>query len=155
MLELPALLLHPPDARSCQAILDAATGAPAGFSRPRAAGLWDRWLSGATLEVHEHVDESLLCVIRQGRFPRRRLVYDAEGRWVGAVFGRRLEDGCGRVVAVRGPNSGMRGDVFRDPDGRQAAILQPGKHGLALAFTDACAADPFARMLMLAAALHG
>ncbi len=63
--------------------------------------------------------------------------------------------GRGRVVAVRGPDAAARGDVFRDPEGRPLATLRPGKDGVTLAFTEAVAADPFAKMLMLAAALHG
>ncbi len=155
MLELASLLLQAPDGRSRQAVVDASTGAAAGFARPRPAGLWQRWFVGAALEVHEHEDESLLCVIRPGRFPRRRLVYDADGRWVGAVRGRRLEDRGGRVVALRGPDPAARGDVFRDPDGRPLATLRWGREGAALAFMEAVAQDPFAKMLMLAAALHG
>ena len=154
MLELASLLLRAPDERSLQTVVDASTGAPAGFARPRPAGLWERWFGGAALEVHEYEDESLLCVIRPGRFPPRRLVHDADGRRVGAVRGRRLEDRAGRIVALRGPDPAARGDVFHDPEGRPLATLRPGRDGAALAFTEA-AADPFARMLVLAAALHG
>jgi hypothetical protein len=155
MLELPTLLVQAPDARSLQAVADASTGAPAGFARPRPARFWERWFAGAVLEVHEYEDESLLCVIRRGRLPRRRLVYDADGRWVGAVCGRRLEDRCGCVVAARGPDAGSRGEVFRDPVGRVLATLRSGKDGVTLAFTEAVAAEPFTRMLLLAATLRG
>jgi hypothetical protein len=150
MLEHTTLLLRPPDAQSIQAVVDPSTGAPAGFVRPRPAGFWERWLAGPVLEVREHEDASLLCVVRCGRFLPRRQVSDADGRRVGTVCGRRLGDRRGRVVAVRGP-----GDVFHDAEGQPLAALRPGKDGLLVAFTQAIAADPFAKMLVLAAAVRG
>jgi hypothetical protein len=150
MLEYATLLLRPPDAHSIQAIVDPSTGAPAGFVRPRPGGFWERWLAGPVLEVREHEDASLLCVVRCGRFRGGRQVYDADGRRVGAVRGRRLEDRRGRVLAVRGT-----GDVFRDAEGQPLAELRPGKEGLSVGFTEAIAADPFAKMLVLAAAVRG
>jgi hypothetical protein len=155
MLELAQLLLQFPDAKALQGVVDPSTGAPAGFVRPRPSGLWQRWFVGPVLDVYEHEDESLLCVIRSGRFPRRRLVYDADGRWVGAVMGRRLEDRHSCVVALRETDGGARSDVFRDAEGRPLATLQSGRDGVRLSFTEAIAGDPFAKMLVLAAALRG
>ena len=155
MLEHATLLLRPPDAAAVQAVVDAAGGAPLGFARPRPAGLLARWLAGPVVEVHEHEDNSLLCVIHRGLLrPHWRLVCDAEGRPVGAVRGRRLEGRDGCVVAVRRPDAAPGGDVFRDPEGRLLATLLPRQRGATLTFTDAIAADPFAKMLVLAAALH-
>ena len=150
MLEHATLLLRPPDPSSVQAVVDAATGAALGFARRRPGSAWGRWLGGATLAVHEQQDDSLLCTIRRGWLRRHcRLVYDAEEQGVGVVRGRRLEDRLGRLVAVCGPDA-----VFRDPEGRPLASLRPEAAGLAVAFTEAVAADPFARMLVLAAALR-
>lgn len=154
MLEHATLLLGPPDAASAQAVVDADAGAPVGSARPRPAGLLERWLAGPAVEVREHEDGSLLCVIRRGPLsPHRRAVFDADGRPVGAVRGRRLQGRGGRVVAVRRPDVGG-GDVFVDPAGRPLATLSARPGGATLAFTDAIAADPFAKMLVLAAALH-
>ena len=150
MLEHATLLLRPPDASRVQAVVDAETGAALGFARNRPAGGWGRWLGGATLEVHEQQDASLLCTIRRGWLRRGcRLVYDADERGVGLVRGRRLEDRHGRLVAAGGPDG-----VFRDPDGRPLATLRAGAGGLTVAFTEGAATDPFARMLVLAAALR-
>ena len=55
----------------------------------------------------------------------------------------------------RGPDAGSRGEVFRDPVGRVLATLRSGKDGVTLAFTEAVAAEPFTRMLLLAATLRG
>jgi hypothetical protein len=155
MLEHATLMLRPLDAASAQAIVDPETGAPLGSARPRAAGLLERWLAGPVVEVREHEDGSLLCVIRGGLLrPHRRLVHDADGRPVGAVRGRRLEGRDGRVVAVRRHGAETGGAVFVDAEGRPLAALRPAAAGAELAYTDAIAADPFTKMLVLAAALH-
>ena len=72
--------------------------------------------------------------------------------------GRCAGGGWRTAAAASSPCAGRtpgRGDVFRDPAGRPLATLRPGRDGLALAFTEAVAADPFAKMLVLAAALQG
>ena len=155
MLEHATLLLRPADPSAAQAVADADTGAPLGFSRRRPAGPWERWLGGGVLEVHEQEDDSLLCIIRRGWLrPHCRLVCDADGLGVGLVRGRRLEDRHGRLVGLRWPDAGGLGAVFRDPAGHALATLRPGRDGLAVCFTDA-AGDPFLRMLVLAASLQG
>jgi hypothetical protein len=156
MLEHATLLLRPPDALAVQAIVTPITEMPLGFVRPRPLGWLERWLGGAVLEVREHEDASLLCTIRNGWLrPQSRLVYDAEDRGVGMVRGRRLEDRNGRVLAVRRPNTQLKCDVFRDSEGRSLATLRTEAKGVVIAFTDGAAEDPFTRMLILAAALHG
>ena len=87
--------------------------------------------------------------------PARRLVYDADGRWVGAVRGRRLEDRGGRVVAVRGPDPRRAATCSATRTAGRWRRCGRARDGAALAFTEAAAADPFAKMLVLAAALHG
>ena len=125
--------------------------APPGFARPRPAGLWQRWFGGAALEVHEYEDESLLCVIRPGRFPHRRLVYDADGAGRGGCAaggwrtGAAASSPCGRPA----PNGRRVPRPGRPAAGDAAA----GAGRAACAFTEA-AADPFAKMLVLAAALR-
>jgi hypothetical protein len=155
MLEHSTLLLQPPDEASNQAVVDPSTGAPLGFAGRRPVGLWRQLFAARVLEVHEHEDASLLCIIRESWLGRVRVVDDADGRRIGVVRGRRLEDGYGRLVAVRGPDPAHDGDGFLDPMGRPLASLTPSKHGATLAFAEAIAADPFAKMLVLAAALRG
>lgn len=153
MLEHATLLLLAPNPPSKQ-IVEPSTGAPLGFARPRRRRFWERAFGGPLLEVHEHEDGSLLCTIRRGLlWPYRRLVYDADGFLVGAVRGRRLEDPPGRVFAVRRPNPDGAGEVFLDADGRTLAALRQEKEGVSVAFAEAITGDPFAKMLVLAAAL--
>ena len=155
LLEYATLLLRNPDPSLAQAVADPATGAPLGFTRRQPAGPWQRWFGGGVLEVHEHEDASLLCTIRRGWLrPHCRLVCDADGQGVGVVRGRRLEDRHGRLVAVRGPDAGGAGAVFRDPAGLAVATLRPGRDGLAVCFAEAAATNPFTRMLVLAASLQ-
>lgn len=156
MLEHATLLLRPPDPSMVQAVADPATGASLGFARRRPPGLWERWLGGWVVEVYEQEDASLLCTIRRGWLrPQCRLVYDADEQGVGVVRGRRLEDRRGRVIALRWQDAAGKGDVYRDPAGRPLATVRPGRDGLAVAFTEEVTADPFAKMLVLAAALQG
>jgi hypothetical protein len=49
----------------------------------------------------------------------------------------------------------LKGDVFRDSEGRSLATLRSEAEGVVIAFTEAAADAPFTRMLILAAALHG
>jgi hypothetical protein len=155
MLEHATLLLRPPDAKSAQDVVDPSTGVPLGFARPRRLGFWDRVFGGVLVEVHECEDASLLCVIRRGRlWPYSRMVYDADGLLVGAVHGRRLEDPAGRPFAECKPEPNRTGDAYQDADGRTLATLRRSKEGVSVAFTEAIAADPFAKMLVLAAALR-
>ncbi len=70
-------------------------------------------------------------------------------------MGRRLEDRRGRAVAVRWQDAAGKGDAFRDPEGRprwRRCGLETG--GLVIDFAEETA-DPFAKMLLLAAALGG
>ena len=155
MLEHATLLLRTPDSSSVQAVVEPAVGAPLGFIRPRPLGWMERWLGGALWEVREHEDASLLCTIRNSFFwPSHWLVYDADEHCVGAVRGRRLEDRNGRLLALRRPNTEPKGEVFRSPEGRCLATLRSEADGVVIAFAEAAAGDPFARMLMLAAALQ-
>jgi hypothetical protein len=156
MLEHAMLLLRPPDTFAMQAVVEPSSNAPLGFVRPRPRSLLEKWLGGSVLEVREHVDASLLFTIRNSWFrPGTRLVYDAEDRGVGQVRGRRLEDRNGGVVAVRRPDTEPVGDVFLDAEGRSLATLRSGADGVVVLFAEGTAEEPFTRMLILAAALHG
>jgi hypothetical protein len=155
MLEHATLLLLAPGPASVQVVVEPSTGAPLGFARPRRLHFWERVFGGPLVEVHEHEDASLLCTIRRGRlWPYRRLVYDADGFLIGAVRGRQLEDPPGRVFAVRKPNPEGDGEVFLDADGRTLAALHRAKEGVMVAYSETIAVDPFAKMLVLAAALN-
>ena len=155
MLEHATLLLQPPDASSVRAVVEPAAETPLGFVRPRPLGLLERWLGGSLLEIREQQDESLLCTIRNSWIrPRSLFVYDADDHCVGAVRGRRLEDRTGRNLARRRTNAEFKGDAFTDPEGRPLATLRSEADGVVIAFTEGITGNPFARMLVLAAALY-
>jgi hypothetical protein len=132
-----------------RAVVDGATGLALGSARPTGAG--PRWLPGRpVLEVREAGDAPLLFTVRRGwSLAPRHEVRDAEGRLVGTLAGPRVS-GRGRPVAVRGADG-----AYRAADGRVLARVALGKGGTEVNFSDAVAADPFAKMLLLAAALLG
>jgi hypothetical protein len=151
MLEYPTLLLPPRGASATQAIVDASTGAPLGRARWRGGPWWERLLC-PTLAVHEHEDEPLLFTVRRcwGLRPRHE-VRDAEGRRVGFLQGPRVRNRFGRELAVLRQEEG--GAAFRTPDGRSLALLTAGPEGVQVAFSTDIDAEPFVKMLLLAAAL--
>lgn len=153
MLEAPALLIRPRAPSGVRAILDAATRKPLGHARPGQRPWW-RCLSSKPLEVREHEEEPLLFTVRRawGRPPRQE-VLDADGVPVGLVRGRFLYDGWGRCVAAA--EDGPDGRTFRDGDGRPLARLTRRADGVAVDFDEAVASEPFAKMVLLAAALGG
>jgi hypothetical protein len=69
------------------------------------------------------------------------------------VCGRRLRDRYGRALARARPLAGRPGYVFATPDGEALAEWEPGAGGPRLTFRPEVAEDPFAKMLLLAAAL--
>jgi hypothetical protein len=154
MLEQRELLMRPRQSSTAQPIVDAESGAPLGYAQWRAASdrPWWRRFGGSLLAVHEHEDEPLLFTIRRCWGLRvRHEVRDADGHRVGSLVGRAVHDRHGRTVAVRQPEPG--GAVFRGPDQRELARLTSGIDGLRLSFGDEVFLNPFAKMLLLAAAL--
>jgi hypothetical protein len=151
MLEYPTLLLRPRGASAAQAILDATTGALLGCARWQGGPWWERLLR-PTLAVHEHEDEPLLFTVRRCWSLRpRHEVRDAEGRRVGFLQGPRVRNRFGRELAVLRPEGGAA--AFCAPDGRSLARLTEGALGVQVAFSADTDADPFLKMLLLAAAL--
>jgi hypothetical protein len=151
MLENPVLVLRPGAAPGAREIVAADTATPLGHA------WWVRpggWLARPILAVHEHEDRPLLFTVRRcwGLWPVRE-VRDAEGRRVGFVSGRQVRDRYGRRVAQARPLADRTGYVFLDPEGQALADLGPGQGGPHLTFRPEVAHDPFAKMLLLAAAL--
>ena len=61
MLEQQLLVLRPNPAPMPETLVEAATGAPLGFTRWQPRGSWlARWFLGPVMEVREHEDEPLL-----------------------------------------------------------------------------------------------
>jgi hypothetical protein len=152
MLEHAVLLLAPPKG-SNRAIL-APDGAPLGSARWRPRkGPWWR-LRPAVLAVHEHEDEPLLFTVRR-RWPLLpwREVRDAEGRRVGYLFGARISDRLGRRLARAQTILATGAREIRHRDGRALAELEASPEGVRLTFAPVVEHDPFAKMLLVAAAL--
>jgi hypothetical protein len=160
MLESTALLLSPwqgAPSHLSRPILDAATLTLLGQARSSSSGsAWQRWLGNTDLEVCETADLALLCHVHQhwGMIPRWS-VRDADGQLVGRLEGRILRDAFGRTVAVRRVAAGETGERFLSPQGVELGTLEQRSDGLLLTFGIWLEGEPFARMLLLAAAATG
>jgi hypothetical protein len=146
MLERGKLLIRAVDGTSL--IEDVATGESLGTARPRRSG----WLPvPPVLEVREAGDAPLLFTVRRAWSLSPRFdVLDAEGRAVGSVAGAVVADRTGRCLAVFGPDG-----TFRTRSGLVMGRVARTADGIEVGFGDSTAPDPFARMLLLAAALRG
>ena len=155
MLEQPVLLLRPRKTSPRQAIVAPDTGAPLGFARwPGTAAPWWPFGGGPVLAVHEHEDEPLLfSVYRCWSLLPRREVCDADGHHVGILAGPQVRDRFGRSLAVLRRERNGRAATFLSPDGRSLGRVTADADGVRVAFGPEVAADPFAKMLLLAAAL--
>ncbi len=154
MLEHQLLVLRPGPGPTPQTLVEAATGAPLGFTRLRRAGnLWTRWLVGPVLEVREHEDEPLLFTVRRcWSWAARHQVCDADDQVVGEFDRVHLLDRLGRLFAVR-RREGER-IVFRTAAGCAVAEAETVDETVRLSFHAVVEYEPFAKMLLLAAVLH-
>ncbi len=152
MLETRVLLLRPTVVGQPRVIAGAADGQPVGFavcvSRP---GWWDRTF-GPVLCVHEQEDRPLLftaspCWWRWSQWE----VLDAEGERVGYVRKRSIRDRDGVLYAY--PSSDGDTIVYRCVNGETLAATRLTREGVELSFAKVVESDPFAKMLLLAAAL--
>jgi hypothetical protein len=155
MLEQTALLIEPWDGALPRRILDAATRASLGLVRTgRPTGFWARWLQLPSLEVCETDDLALLCRIR-GHWgqPWRWSVQDADEHFVGCLDREAVTDRSGQTVAVRQPIAGGTSERFLSPAGVELGVREQGAEGVRLSYAVWLEGEPFARMLLLAAAL--
>jgi hypothetical protein len=115
---------------------------------------WLPWLARPTLELYETEDQSLLCTVRRGWCPASRWhVSDADGRAVGTIRGAVLLNAFGRRLGVVEPLDAGTTQRLRAPDGRVVGTLRHRSDGTLLSFGADLEGDPFARMMLLAAAL--
>jgi hypothetical protein len=158
MLEVQTLLLvRERDPAGARAVVDAATGARLGSVRPAPANgrPWWRRLAGPAVEVREHEDEPLLFTVRRAwALAPRFEVLDADGCWIGTLQGPYLEDRYGRRLAAVWPGQSPGVWVVRGSEGRELAVLLGRGGGVEVRFTEAVEAEPFAKMMLLAAALR-
>jgi hypothetical protein len=150
MLEHPLLLVRPGLAGTRAVFAaDAARALGGAHWQPRPA--WRR-LTRRVLAVHEQEDHPLLFTVRRAwsLLPTWE-VRDADGRPVGRLLGGSLWDARGYLLAVRRPLP-EGAWAYCTPAGLALAELLRDAAGVHIAFGEA-AVDPFARMLVLAAAL--
>jgi hypothetical protein len=154
MLEQQLLVLRPRQAPTPQTLVEAVSGAPLGFTRWRAPGNWlSHWFVGPVLEVREQEDEPLLFTVRRcWSFATRYLVCDADDTPVGVVYGAQLLDRLGRLFTVL-QREGER-LVFRTSSGCLVAEVESVEETRRLSFQAVVEHQPFAKMLLLAAALN-
>jgi hypothetical protein len=132
-------------------IADAA--APLGFARGARLARWP-WLTRQQIEVLETEDASLLMTLRAPPFNFGRWhVLDAEERRRGSVLLPHILDGDGsRFARLEATARGEQ--TLRGVSGAACATLSSRQDGSTLlAFAADVEPNPFARMLMLAAAL--
>lgn len=165
MLEWPRLLIRAPaDESAARAdgwmILDPITDTRLGF-----AGWRQRrgWPARPVLEVYETDDASLLLTMRrEGVFGARWRVRDADGRSVGVIMPAASRQRSGDVLISRfglafAWIAGAAAQTARrvtDVDGMEIGSLSRSDAGLEVEFAERFGADPFARMVLLAAALR-
>jgi hypothetical protein len=163
MLETTCLLVQPwvaapsggsAEGRPSRLILDAASGKQLGLARLG----WRRslaWFVHPQVTVAESPDESLLFTLHRTLLPPRAwYVHDADGGWVGTVYRRHIRFHSGRPLARIEPLAGSGGETYRNPEGRELAVLRIIGPNRQLTFADWLGGNPFLRMLLLAAALR-
>jgi hypothetical protein len=166
MLELPALHIEPwqpalaaVPGRACwhRTILDQQGGRAVGVVlwQQSVSWKWLRFLWVPFFAVHESDDEPLLFTARRVWSPRPSWeVNDAEQHCVGGLRPPWVVDAEGRTIARIERAAGATGTIFRGPGGEELASLQGNEERL-LRFGCGVAAEPFVKMLLLAAALTG
>jgi hypothetical protein len=151
----PWSVAAPPDSGR-RVICDATTGQRLGFARwltPPGAG-WQGWFRWPALEVLETDDESLLCTLRRGWPPWPVWeVMDADGRFIGSLRRGVVFDPTGGRFAVLQTQANGTPAKFLDHQGQEVGTLAGTAHGLQLTFAESLQENPFAKMILLAAAL--
>lgn len=163
MLEAACLMLQPWVAgptggtsakRWIRLVADGASGKQLGLARLG----WRRslaWFVHPQVTVAESPDESLLFTLDRTLLPPRAwYLHDADGGWVGTVYRRHIRFHSGRPLAWIEPLPAGTGECYRNPEGRELAVLHTVGPARQLVFADWLGGNPFMRMLLLAAALR-
>jgi hypothetical protein len=142
--------------RRRRAIRDAATGQVLGFACWRAenGAVPLRWLTWPVLEVHEADDEPLVFTVqRVWAIAPCWEVSDADGHPVGWFRERLIQDRSQRTWARIERREDGTETHFRGPDGTEWGTLMHKNTVVELGFSLALDGEPFAKMLLLGAAL--
>jgi hypothetical protein len=153
LLEQVVLHLLAPDAAGRRNLLGP-SGEPVGFARWQRRGPW--WLpwKRRVLSIHEHDDQPLLFTVRRSlSLTPAFQVHDADDEQVGTLSFPWLLDRWGRPMAEYATLS-QSGGVFRTLEGDVLADWMPAGSAVRLGLHQPAWADPFLKMLLLAAALH-
>ncbi len=137
------------------AVLEPSSRTLVGLARPGAktGSFRKRWFSRALLAVYESEDEPLLCTLRhRWSLPSSWELRDADGHTVGKIARRSIQGPMGRNLTVMS-STNAPGTEFLDLQRRRMATLVQQRDGRLLSFAVECERDPFARMLVLGAAL--
>jgi hypothetical protein len=137
------------------AILEPNTRTLVGLARPGAkiGGFWKRCFGRALLAIYESEDEPLLCTLRhRWGLSSTWELRDADGHAVGRIARTGIQGPLNRYLIPVSRTNGPGTDFF-DLQGRRLAALIRQRDGRLLSFAVECKGDPFARMLMLGAAL--
>jgi hypothetical protein len=156
MLENSSLLLLPwtrAHEQWCRGVHDAADATPLGlvrwFGSKRS---WLSWFPAYRLEFLETEDEALLMsLVRSWGFLRLWDLYDAEENRVGSIYPPVLLDAAGQRRGYLRLDNADRGEIL-DVGGKRLADFE-GTQKLRISFAAGLEANPFLRMLLLAAVL--
>jgi hypothetical protein len=158
MLELTSLLLSPwePHGPSPRRILDADRGDLVGTARWRESTTpwWKRLISRPILEIREAGDEPLLFTLR--RLWSWRVVWqarEADGHRVGLITKHEVRNRAERRLALLQVMPGGEELYMRGLLGSPLASLQKTAQGDLLKFDEMVENNPFAKMVLLGAAL--
>jgi hypothetical protein len=152
LLEQVVLLLLAPDAAGRRNLLGP-SGEPVGFARWQRRGPW--WLpwKRRVLTVHEQDDQPLVFTVRRSlSLTPAFQVHDADDEQVGTLSFPWLLDRWGQPTAEFATLG--HGGVFRTMQGEVLADWMPAGSAVRLGLHQLAWADPFLKMLLLAAMLH-
>jgi hypothetical protein len=136
-----------------RSIADAENKTTLGFALWQSeASRWWTWWHWPVLSVYEQEEAPLVFTVRRaGLWGLQHEVRDAEGQRIG-TFDRNAIYDRNHLLYARARSNG-EGVSYENLAGEALASMRPTPEGMELTFTKLIETDPFAKMLVLAAAL--